>query len=170
MIKSGNNHGGHWHPGKGKGASPHHVYIYIYYRYYHYFPRLPVLVAPADQHLVLTASPCRLHCRIYRRGIKSHHALPLWRSYGWHKVLPFWTMWVDVGSCGAVEKWVCNFVVEIEFRIVFLLFSCCMKKSLVGGGTVSSSIFFWVRSISMWIPNNGIHWSRWLRLIGTSDV
>ena len=112
---------------------PHIMYIYIYYRYYHYFPRLPVLVAPADQHLFLTASPCRLHCRIYRQGIKSHHALPLWRSYGWHKVLPFWTMWVDVGSCGAVEKY-CNFQVEIEFSIVFFVGFLLYEKKIFGWG------------------------------------
>ena len=121
---------------------PHIIYIYIYYRYYHYFPRLPVLVAPADQHLVLTASPCRLHCRIYRRGIKSHHALPLWRSYGWHKVLPFWTMWVHVASCGPWKNMMCNLLVEIEFRSFFLVVFLLYEKIPGWGGNCFLIDFF----------------------------
>ena len=151
-----------------RGREHPHI-MYIIYIYIHYFPHLrptcPCSTSrPAFVYdcIAMSASLQNISPR-YQEPPRISIVALIWLAQSF-------ALLDDVGWCGPWKNMMCNLLVEIEFRIVFLLFSCCMKKSLVGGGTVSSSIFFWVRSISMWIPNNGIHWSRWLRLIGTSDV
>lgn len=118
----------------GEGSIPIN-YIHTYILLPHYFSHLPVLVAPTFGFL--HPRPCRLHCRKYRRGIKSHHALLLWRWYGWHKVLLFWTMC----GYGAWKNAMCIFFSCLVFVVAW--------ENISGWGELFPDWFLGVANI-MW--------------------